>query len=321
MRVFNPKKILRFNMLVAATLLVASCSSPYKYEKRSNQNANQTVHNKVNHNGLCQSPYIVKSGDALSVIARDCGVGMLELAKINDLLPPYIIYVKQELDLPFTEGQFAQTTASKNKDSKPVELAKPKTSEISKPEVIEPSKPKAFKPAVTNPSETKPKTSIVAKKADKTPLKTTQNTVNKTAKALVRPQPSSKTQAKHKSSKWLWPMHKGLEYKYRRDSAGLSVLEIYGVPGQTVHAVTSGTVVYAGNGIADYGWMIVIKHSGDYMSIYAHNSSLLVEEGDDIEAGEEIALLGATGITPRPKLYLEARQNGRKIDIKKIIKP
>ena len=116
-------------------------------------------------------------------------------------------------------------------------------------------------------------------------------------------------------------MHKGIDYRFKRDKAGLSVLEIYGIPGQKVKSVAPGKVVYAGNGIANYGWMLVVKHAKDYMSIYAHNSALLVEEGDYVEAGDVIASLGATGTTDRPKLYLEARYQGRKIDIKKKLKP
>ncbi len=125
---------------------------------------------------------------------------------------------------------------------------------------------------------------------------------------------------KTKASKWQWPMNSKLEYRFIRDSSGLSVLEIYGIPGQEIHTVAPGKVVYAGNGIVNYGWMVVIKHDDDYMSIYAHNSALLVKEGARVKRGQKIALMGATGNTTKSKLYLEARYQGRKIDILKVLR-
>jgi LysM repeat protein len=148
-------------------------------------------------------------------------------------------------------------------------------------------------------------------------------TLNKTEQVKLRPQtathsPSSKL--KSKSSQWQWPMNSKLEHHFIRDSSGLSVLEIYGVSGQEVNTVAPGKVVYAGNGIVNYGWMVVIKHDDNYMSIYAHNSALLVKEGARVKRGQQIATLGATGNTTRSKLYLEARYQGRKIDILKVLK-
>lgn len=128
------------------------------------------------------------------------------------------------------------------------------------------------------------------------------------------------SRSKVKSSQWQWPMNSKPKHRFIRDSAGLSVLEIYGVSGQEVNTVAPGKVVYAGNGIVNYGWMIVIKHDDDYMSIYAHNSALLVKEGDRVKRGQQIATLGATGNTTQSKIYLEARYQGRKIDILKVLK-
>lgn len=148
-------------------------------------------------------------------------------------------------------------------------------------------------------------------------------TLDKTQQVKRRPQSAahfSSSKLKSKSTQWQWPMNSKLEHRFIRDSAGLSVLEIYGVPGQEVNTVAPGKVVYAGNGIVNYGWMVVIKHADDYMSIYAHNSALLVKEGARVKRGQQIAILGATGNTTRSKLYLEARYQGRKIDILKVLK-
>ncbi len=122
-----------------------------------------------------------------------------------------------------------------------------------------------------------------------------------------------------KQQAWLWPVHKSLPYRFIRDDAGLSIIEIYGVAGQEVKAVSGGSVVYSGEGITVFGKMVVIKHDDEHMSVYAHNSDLLVQEGDRVQAGQQIATLGATGNASQPKLYLEARFKGRKIDILKVL--
>jgi murein DD-endopeptidase MepM/ murein hydrolase activator NlpD len=122
-----------------------------------------------------------------------------------------------------------------------------------------------------------------------------------------------------KQQAWLWPVHKSLPYRFIRDDAGLSIIEIYGVAGQEVKAVSGGSVVYSGEGITEFGKMVVIKHDDEHMSVYAHNSDLLVQEGDRVQAGQQIATLGATGNASQPKLYLEARFKGRKIDILKVL--
>lgn len=117
---------------------------------------------------------------------------------------------------------------------------------------------------------------------------------------------------------WRLPMKTNIPHKFITDAKGLAVLEFYGVSGDRINAVASGKVVYSGNGILNFGWMVVVKHPDDFMSVYAHNSSVLVKEGDEVDAGQFIAVLGATGQTTKPKLYLEARFKGRKVDIRQI---
>ncbi|GKT12333.1 MAG: lipoprotein NlpD [Thiomicrorhabdus sp.] len=119
-------------------------------------------------------------------------------------------------------------------------------------------------------------------------------------------------------SEWKLPVDEGQSYRFIRDNAGLSVLEFKGSLGQRVNAVAPGKVVYSGNGIINFGWMVVVKHDDGFMSVYAHNTSVLVKEGDRVKSGQFISTLGASGNATSPKLYLEARFKGRKVDIRKI---
>jgi len=293
----------KITLIGLVTALLTACSSPLKYEPRNDQSFNKTASKKAGIN-ICRSPYIVKSGDTLSGIANDCNVEMHNIAHLNHLLPPYIIYVKQELVLPIKQMEEQQHTVEpKSEPTSPIYRQKVENTQPKS--VNHQASSSAIKPAIKANTEASTVKKSTARAIDLSESK--QSTT------------SAKSNSKNKA--WQWPMQKGLSYKYIVDSAGLSVLEVYGVPGQRVKAVAPGKVVYAGDGIINYGWMLVIKHDNDYMSIYAHNSALLVKEGDSVEAGQTVATMGATGNTKRPKLYLEARYQGRKTDIRKILKP
>ena len=82
-------------------------------------------------------------------------------------------------------------------------------------------------------------------------------------------------------------------------------------------AVPVGTPVYAAdNGIVttsklsdSYGYYVVIDHQNGLKTLYAHNSSLLVKEGDTISKGQQIALSGNTGNSTGPHLHFEVHSN------------
>lgn len=78
--------------------------------------------------------------------------------------------------------------------------------------------------------------------------------------------------------------------------------------GTPVFAAADGRVVYAGNGIRGYGNLIVIKHTGDLITAYAHNSLLLASEGQSVRAGDRIALVGQSGHATGPHLHFEVRR-------------
>ncbi|BBP45927.1 lipoprotein [Thiosulfatimonas sediminis] len=121
------------------------------------------------------------------------------------------------------------------------------------------------------------------------------------------------------SFNWIWPMNKQTDYRFVRDAKGISALEIYGFIGQSVYAMADGVVVFAGDGIADFGNMVMLRHADGKLSVYAHNHKLLVQKGEQVQAGQQIAEMGATGVTQRPKLYVETRYHGQKISIKNIL--
>lgn len=77
--------------------------------------------------------------------------------------------------------------------------------------------------------------------------------------------------------------------------------------GTPVFAAADGRVVYAGGAIRGYGNLIVLKHAGDLLTAYAHNSVLLVSQGQSVRAGDRIALVGQSGHATGPHLHFEVR--------------
>jgi len=78
--------------------------------------------------------------------------------------------------------------------------------------------------------------------------------------------------------------------------------------GTPVYAAGDGQVVYAGDAIRGYGNLLVVQHTGDLMTVYAHNSALLVRAGDRVTAGQRVALVGQSGRATGPHLHFEVRQ-------------
>ena len=111
---------------------------------------------------------------------------------------------------------------------------------------------------------------------------------------------------------WVWPVKGPILKRYSNNGPSKGI-DIGGERGRGVRAASGGKVVYAGSGLRGYGQLIIVKHDEVYLSAYAHNSKLLVEDGQKVSKGQQIALMGATG-TDRVKLHFEIRRRGKPVD-------
>jgi murein DD-endopeptidase MepM/ murein hydrolase activator NlpD len=90
--------------------------------------------------------------------------------------------------------------------------------------------------------------------------------------------------------------------------------------GTPIRASNGGTVIMAGwNG--SYGNVVMIDHGGKIVTLYAHNSSLAVSEGDVVAQGQTIASAGSTGRTTGPHCHFEVRVNGEYQDPEQWVRP
>jgi len=112
---------------------------------------------------------------------------------------------------------------------------------------------------------------------------------------------------------WRWPTQGEVIRNYRADDLSRQGIGIAGSSGQAVVAAADGQVVYSGSGLRGYGELIIIKHSAEYLSAYGHNRRRLVNEGEQVRAGQPIAELGRTG-ADRDMLHFEIRRGGNPVD-------
>lgn len=146
-------------------------------------------------------------------------------------------------------------------------------------------------------------------------------TVKNSAPSAAKPaKTSAKSNAKLSSQSpagWIWPVEGPILSRYSANS-GNKGIDIGGSSGQGIRAAAAGRVVYAGSGLRGYGQLIIVKHDEAYLSAYAHNSKLLVEDGKAVKKGQQIALMGNTG-TDRVKLHFEIRHRGKPVDPLKFL--
>ncbi|MCF6203898.1 MAG: peptidoglycan DD-metalloendopeptidase family protein [Methylococcaceae bacterium] len=110
---------------------------------------------------------------------------------------------------------------------------------------------------------------------------------------------------------WQWPVIGKVIKNFSQ--TGNTGIDINGKAGQKVRSSASGKVVYSGSGLKTYGNLIIIKHNYLYLSAYANNSKLFVEEGQDVKKGQVIAEMGGVGLK-KALLHFEIRKNGTPVD-------
>ncbi len=112
-----------------------------------------------------------------------------------------------------------------------------------------------------------------------------------------------------------WPVHGAISSPFgRRGSRMHDGIDIAVKDGTAVHAAASGTVVYADSRLTGYGKLIIIRHSNQLFTAYAHNQKLLVKAGDHVKSGQIISKSGHSGHSTGPHLHFEVRIQTRPVN-------
>lgn len=259
--------------------------------------------------------YIVKKGDTLYSIAREHGMDFRDLIALNKIENPNRI----------TEGASLRVKSSGSASSS-VTTVSPVVTEgvVAKPidgaPVVE---KRSLSADNTETFKREPKASKVPFSEQALAQAQSQGTVVPpvAVKAAEPAKPEAKADAKTSEPAaasevaWVWPAEgKTLSTFGESGSKGL---DIAGKAGDPVLAATDGKVLVAksfdDSTLRGFGNMVVIKNSASLITVYAHNSKLLVKDGQTVSKGQKIAEMGSSG-TDRVKLHFEVRNQGKPVD-------
>jgi lipoprotein NlpD len=138
------------------------------------------------------------------------------------------------------------------------------------------------------------------------------------SKPETKPETKSDTARGESEVDWTWPTA-GRVIGNFNDGSNKGVV-ITGRMGQPVLASAAGRVIFSGTGIRGLGKLVVIRHNSNYLSVYAHNNTLLVKEGQNVGKGQKIAEMGNSD-ADQVKLHFEIRRQGKPVDPLKLLPP
>lgn len=251
--------------------------------------------------------YEVRRGDTLYGIAFRHGLDYREVARWNGIDPPYTIYPGQRLRL---RGDIRAGSRGASVTGMPA--PRPSTAPVAGTSTRPANPSPANGPAVRAPAPTPANPSAPAAS---TPANTA--AANPPTRATSTPPAPVATGA---PGAWRWPANGQLIGRFVAGDPKRQGLDIAGNAGDPVLAAADGVVVYSGAGLVGYGELIIVKHSDEWLSAYAHNRRRLVGEGAQVRGGQQIAELGRSG-TSRDMLHFEVRRNGKPIDPLQVLPP
>ncbi|TPM31508.1 peptidoglycan DD-metalloendopeptidase family protein [Mesorhizobium sp. B2-3-4] len=219
--------------------------------------------------------YTVQSGDTMSSIARKTGVGVVALKQANGMKDG-ILKIGQTLKVP--AGGTATVASAKPVKVDPVTTATTQA------------------PAKATPSET-----LASYTPPKKDAKVIQQAEDEDA---VAPDATG-------IGKMRWPVRGRVISGFGSGKDGVDIAVPTGTP---VKAAENGVVIYAGDGLKEFGNTVLVRHENGLVTVYGHASSIEVQRGQKVKRGQEIALSGMSGTTDSPKLHFEVRKNSAPVD-------
>ena len=253
--------------------------------------------------------YIVQSGDTLYSVSRKTGVSVDSLKSANGLSNG-AIRVGQSLIVPGghnTEVAAATPSAATAKTVTPAAL--PETKQVTTPtKTAAASQPAATQPAA-EPTKTaqnepaKPAAEPAVAKSSDTTMNQAENV------AVVAPQATG-------ISKMRWPAQGRIlsSFGQKEGSGTNDGIDIMAPEGSSVKAAENGVVIYAGDGLKEFGNTVLIRHENNIVTVYGHNSKILVQRGQKVRRGDEIAKSGMSGNASTPRVHFEVRKNSSPVN-------
>ncbi len=238
--------------------------------------------------------YTVVAGDSLYAVARKTGSTTQAIMQANNLSSP-VLRIGQRLVIPAgAQAQPAtQVAAAQPKQADPVTTGATQ----SRPTAASAEARPGAEPAAYTPPR---RADAVIEEAEQT--------------AAVAPGATG-------IGKMRWPVRGRVisGFGAGSGSAGNDGIDIAVPEGTPVRAAENGVVIYAGNGLKEFGNTVLVRHEDGLVTVYGHNGELNVNRGDKVRRGQEIARSGMSGATDTPKLHFEVRKNSAPVDPSKYL--
>ncbi len=255
---------------------------------------------------LKNNEYKVRKGDNLFSISRKFNISIQELIKVNKIQEPYKIFPNQTIFIPLNQKHKVvkgETLYSISRYYETTVFTLAKYNNIKNVNNIEVGK------ELIIPKRSKKIKKIKKKKWDSN-FKTKKIEKNK-----------NETLRDTKSSKFIWPVKGKLLSKYGKSKEGFynDGINIDSKKGTKVISSKAGKVIYCGNEIPGYGNLILIKHSKNWITAYAHLNEVFTEKGKKVIKGETIGSVGNTGNVRSPQLHFEIRKGKESVNPLKLL--
>ncbi|RIK86903.1 MAG: peptigoglycan-binding protein LysM, partial [Hyphomicrobiales bacterium] len=218
--------------------------------------------------------YTVVAGDTLHGIARKTGASTEAIKQANGLSNG-LIRIGQTLKIPAGGAAPVQAVA-----------AAPKTDQTT--------------------------TAAVARPANAyTPPRQAESAIRQAAADASAPAPNASG-----ISKMRWPVRGRVISGFGGAAGGKANdgIDIAVPAGTPVKAAENGVVIYAGDGLKEFGNTVLVRHENGLVTVYGHAKELKVQRGQKVRRGEDIALAGMSGSADTPKLHFEVRKDSSPVD-------
>ena len=252
----------------------------------------------------------VRPGDSLYKIARRHNVSLRALIDVNRALPPYVIHPGQTLRLPSRQVSRAASADGPRRSSGRAPAIAAGRGGTGKG-----SADSAGKAAESAAKSARPAGRDAKAKGRR------DGKVGRTEAAAPRAKPRTPSPGSG-GTRFIWPLKGTVISRYGPIGKGLynDGINIAAPRGTAVRAAGGGVVAYAGNEIRGFGNLILIRHAKGWVSAYAHNGKMLVEQGQKVRQGQVVSRVGASGNVSRPQLHFELRQGNRAVDPERYLK-
>lgn len=249
-------------------------------------------------------------GDTLFSIAKKNNVPLRDLIKQNNLSAPYNLKSGERVNLPPASHHEVQANDTLYSIAKKYSMSVENLvtiNQLKAPYAVKVGqKIRIIKPEVEEKSVAE---AVNTKQAVVDRLSKKDSQEQKPAENSVAPK-SAIDKAIDKLNHFSWPIYGEISSRFGPKKGGLynDGINIKAKEGAPVKAAEDGVVAYVGNELKGYGNLIIIRHSGGWITAYAHLSKTNVVRGQKVKKSAKIAEVGSSGNVTSPQLYFGLRK-------------